>query len=209
MRRIIITLAVLGAIGFVGYKAFASGDYWSKLDFKPVGHKLTINTLTSADIDVMIDVTSRLKTDITVTGYNVDLDINGSEIAHLVSDVRQMIKHGGKVTFTLSADFDPRAVIKNITNPLLIKQAFDDLSKILIGINGSVGIEAFNIDIPYLPLHLSFPLSSFVPQQNPPKLGSDGIYNGIPILPTRRINEYYSHADGNVFETWLQTGVIE
>ena len=80
MNKVLITLGVVCVISYFGWKWYSNYSIADKLKFKAVGHYFKVNSFTSIDLSIYLDVTSELPIDIIISKYDIDIYINDESV---------------------------------------------------------------------------------------------------------------------------------
>ena len=159
MKRIIITVSVLGALAYLGYTWWKKYSFTDKFEIKPSGHYFRINGLHSGEFEIYLDVTSKYPFNVNVTGYNLNVMVNGTQISNLRSGIIQTLISNTPSRLTLKANFDPAVLVKNVFDLSFLRSLIADKMNTKITIQGTISISAKNIAVNDLPMDMTMTLA--------------------------------------------------
>lgn len=151
MKKLWIPVLILGAaVG--GYLLWRNYSFSDKFEWEVQGHYLKFNLFRPAQVEVYVDIVSKLPVDVTITGYNFDILINGNQIITITSNQRQLLKSGQTSRLVLRSEFSPLKLTGNVFNISLLKSIIDNKKQSTLTTVGAVDIEAVGLSVKQIPV---------------------------------------------------------
>ena len=162
MNKVLITLGVVCVISYFGWKWYSNYSIADKLKFKAVGHYFKVNSFTSIDLSIYLDVTSELPIDIVISKYNIDIYINDEKCLNLQKDIPQILLKNTTNRIQLDSTFNPLLIVKNL--PTFIKTITKNKLDSIVRLKGvlSVSTKGAEIELQDIPLDITLTIDDFL-----------------------------------------------
>jgi len=162
MKKLWISVAVLGVLGFVGYKYISNYSIADKLDFKVRGHYLKFSSLSSASVELYLDVTSKLPVNVTIKGYDLDLIVNGSKLVNIKSSSEQQLIKDQTNIITIASEFNPTTLLGSLFSFAFFKQIVKNKLNSTIELKGTMNASLMGVELSKIPVDINSTLADFV-----------------------------------------------
>lgn len=160
--RIFITGAMVVTLAYFGWKWWQSFSISDKFKVSMSGKSFKIFGLYRGHFDIALNVTQTFPFDITSTGYNLRVSLNGNDISTLQSSIGQVLKTNTPSVILLSGDFDPTKAVKAV-NLQTIMNIFKAPEQNIIRVYGTINIKAQGVSINNIPIDQVMTLKDFLP----------------------------------------------
>lgn len=165
IKRAVITVAIIGAIAYFGYQWWKNYEF--KFDYKASGRYFRINGLHDGGFEFYIDITSHYSFDITITSYDIMIQVNGKDLIEMKSPasyVPQKLTPEKPSRLTLSSTFDPAVLAKSIFDLNFLKSLATSKTDTKITFIGTVSVNAGNlINFNSFPIDITYTLAELLP----------------------------------------------
>jgi hypothetical protein len=152
---------LIGA-GVLGYFWFKNYSFSDKFLVKANGHYLKFNLFAPAQLEIYLDITSKLPVDVTIKGYNLDLFINENMIKNVESSQNQKLVKNEASRIVISTTFSPLKLTKNVANISILKEIISKPLQNYVQIKGSIDVEAVGLNFNKLPIDIKITLADFL-----------------------------------------------
>lgn len=148
-----------GVLGYIWYKNYSLAD---KFLVKANGHYLKFNLFAPAQLEIYLDVTSKLPVDVTIKGYTLDLFINENMIKTVESNQSQKLVKDQASRLVISTTFSPLKLTKNVANLSILKDIISKPLQNYVQIKGSIDVEVVGMNFNKIPLDIKLTLADFL-----------------------------------------------
>jgi hypothetical protein len=127
----------------------------------PARSKIFSLSLTSVKMNLAVDFTNKADIDLIVSGYNLNLLLNGHGVSNIVSSDTQLVKANSISPFNIGIEFNPTQVFAN--NKAQLLRLGNDLltnkNNIVFTLTGTVSGAALGITDKNIPVSMNFTLA--------------------------------------------------
>lgn len=136
----------------------------TKLAYKFIGYKILKLSTKQIIVDVDLELENQSNLGITISGYDVDVSMNGQHVVKLKNNqLSQYLAPNGKSLIKLNVDFVPNEVIKQAFNLQNILLSLTNPDAIVFGFKGNVSAKTTGLMVKNYPLNVTLPLSKMLP----------------------------------------------
>jgi LEA14-like dessication related protein len=147
MRKLVITIALLGGVGFLFWHFYRQYQLLWDYEYKVKGAKFPVKSLDHVVMDLTLNITNKSTFEITVNSYTFDININGQYIMTAKGNTDQVIGSKQTSPFTITVDFNPKQLEKDLASINFVKNLSFDRSKIIIELNGTISASLGNVPV--------------------------------------------------------------
>ena len=166
-QRIILTVGIISVIGIGAYIWWKNYSFDDKYQYFVRGSSFKINAPRSASFALELDVINQFGVSGSLTGYNLKMSINQTQIADITSNVPVPLPKGERVPLTVSGTFDPLTSFKTIANVQMMIAAFTRPETVMVNIKGTfnikINVSGVQIPLTGLPFDVTMSLKDFLP----------------------------------------------
>ncbi len=157
-------LAGLGTIALIGYSYVKKqAKLIQGMCYSFAGYKIIKASLSHIDLEVYIQLTNKSKINLTVTGYDIDVSGNGTNLVKIKNNTLiQNILANGSSTITLSIGFDTKPLIRSIFNIQTILGSIINPESIEFGFKGTLNATALGFQAKNLPIDKTLKLNEML-----------------------------------------------
>lgn len=162
---IVVSLVTLAVGGYLAYRWWENYSFSDKFDIKLIGQKIRVVQLTNIEIEMFLDVYSRLPVNVVIDSYDLNVLINNEQIVNIKSDVPQ----------PLLSETNNRIVLRKIFSPLnrqgkgiavgqFMKNILKSNVNTIVNVKGEISLStpAGGIEIKNLPVDATATLGEFL-----------------------------------------------
>ena len=160
--------AGIAGIGFGLYRFYKNQlDLAMSYCYKISGAKFNTITKKQVNLDVTVKLLNNSSFEADITGYNLDVVLNGKLVATIASNKTLTIKANGVSELGLNVDFDPSKVFNPSDLLNLIAWAITDKENIVIRTKGTFSAKLNFIKVSDYPVDISMTLAEIMAPDDP------------------------------------------
>jgi LEA14-like dessication related protein len=167
MKRVLVIAGILAGIGALAWYLKHQANLLMQYCFNFTGAKIINFSRERITIEVKLQIKNKSDLDITISGYDFDVFLNGAYATHVSSNKQTKVAKRSFSTLALLIDIEPKKN-KDLANWDFLARLLLDVNNIKVKIKGTVSATALGINATDVPVDLEMKIKEMMPdKQNP------------------------------------------
>lgn len=167
MKKVLIIAGILGGLGALAWYLHRQANLLMQYCFNFTGYKIINLNRDRITIDLQLQMRNKSDLEITISGYQFEVFLNGAYVTKVSSNKIQKIAKNSFSTIILTLDVEPRKN-KQLANWDVLSRILLDFKNTKVRIKGDVSATALGISAKDLNVDLEMKLKEMLPdKQNP------------------------------------------
>jgi LEA14-like dessication related protein len=167
MKRVLVIAGVLAGIGALAWYLHNQANLLMQYCFNFTGYKMINLSRDRITIQLSLQIKNKSDLEITLTGYNFEVFLNGAYATTISNSKVQKIGANSFSTVNLTIDVEPQKN-KSLANWDFLSRLLLDVNNIKVRIKGAISASALGISAKDVGVNLEMKLKEMLPDKTNP-----------------------------------------